>query len=241
MVDELERGRFARPVRHGSEVHRSPSGENVAVHRLLLHFEAVGCTLTPRFLGLTAEGAERLSFIEGTTGYPPLSDAIRSDEALVSVARAIRAVHDASVGFTPSPDAVWQSYEIARPATYDCVGHHDLAPWNVVFDGTEVRGIIDWDVAGPSNRVWDLAYAAHQFVPFHPTPDLAAWGWSAEPDRAARLRLFLSSYGLGVQAARSWTRPRCGSPRWARTSPARWRPTTPRSRCMPVRTMPAAT
>lgn len=171
------------------------------MHQLLLHFEAVGCALTPRFLGLSAEGLERLSFFEGSTGSPPLSDAVRSDSALVSVARAVRSVHDASVGFVPSPDAVWQSYEIARPSSYDCFGHHDLAPWNFVFDGAEVRGIIDWDTAGPSNRVWDLAYAAHQFVPFHPTPDLASWGWSAEPDRAARLRLFLSAYGLGVAAA----------------------------------------
>ncbi|MBM7788742.1 hypothetical protein [Tenggerimyces flavus] len=49
--------------------------------------------------------------------------------------------------------------------------------------------------------MWDLAYAAHQFVPFHPTADLAAWGWSAEPDRSGRLRLFLSAYGLDIAAA----------------------------------------
>ena len=61
----------------------------------------------------------------------------------------------------------------------------------MVFDGTYVRGIIDWDTARPSTRVWDLSYAVHQFVPFHPADDLLAWGWPYEPDRRRRLRLFL--------------------------------------------------
>jgi len=43
---------------------------------------ANGADLTRRFLGLTDDGAERLSYIEGTTDYPPPSEAIRSDEAL---------------------------------------------------------------------------------------------------------------------------------------------------------------
>jgi hypothetical protein len=83
----------------------------------------------------------------------------------------------------------------ARPAAPDIIGHHDLAPWNIVFDGTEVTGIIDWDSAGPTTRAWDLAYAAYQFVPLHPTRDLAAFGWPSEPDRRGRLRLFASEYG----------------------------------------------
>lgn len=35
---------------------------------------------------------ERLTFVAGVTGYPPLSEEIRSDDALVSVGRALRAV-----------------------------------------------------------------------------------------------------------------------------------------------------
>lgn len=200
-VPEMERGRFSAPVRHGDEVHRRPAHDNTQLHRLLEHFESAGCTLTPRFLGMTADGAERLTFIEGVTGYPPLSEDIRSDEALVSVAKAIRQVHDLSQSFVPSGSTEWRGYEIARPATIDCIGHHDLAPWNFVFDSTDVRGIIDWDTAGPSSRVWDLSYAAYQFVPFHPTADLQGWGWSSEPDRRRRLRLFLDSYAAGISSA----------------------------------------
>lgn len=167
---------------------------------MLRHFADAQCPLTPRFLGHTADGAERLTYIEGVTGYPPLSEDIRSDDALVNVARAIRTVHDAADDFSWSTRP--HTYDAAVPDEIDCIGHHDLTPWNVVFEGTQVRGIIDWDSAGPSNRVWDLAYAAYQFVPFHPTADLPAWGWTDEPDRRRRLHLFAESYRTTISPAR---------------------------------------
>lgn len=199
-VDEMDRGRFSRPIRMGEEVHRRPMHDNTEVHRLLEHLEAVGFELAPRFLGVTDEGIERLSYIEGQTGYPPLPAVLRSNEALQNVARAIKRFHDASQSFIPTSGDAWNGYEFARPARFDCIGHHDLAPWNMIFNGTEVVGIIDWDSAGPSSRVWDLAYAAHQFVPFHATEGLAAWGWEQVPDRRGRLRLFLDAYDEGLSA-----------------------------------------
>lgn len=202
MDEVMPGGRFAKPVRRGRTVERLIAPGSVNVHALLEHFERAGLALTPRFLGRTDDGTrEILSFVDGQTGYPPLSDSLRSDAALINVAQAVRAIHDATQGFVaPDPDA-WSGYEVAVPARIDCIGHHDLAPWNIVFDGARVTGVIDWDSARPSNRAWDLSYAAHQFVPLHPTADLPAWGWNDEPARAARLRLLTSSYGLGVAPA----------------------------------------
>lgn len=197
----MERGRFARPERRGDTVERRADGGNPNVHALLRHFEQVGFDLAPRYLGSTAEGREVLTYIEGDTGYPPLRAELRTDEALVSVARAIRAMHDATVGFAPPEGAEWESHEVSVPERIDCVGHRDLAPWNIVFDGSEVVGIIDWDFAAPSNRAWDLSYAAHQFVPFHQPSHLAAFGWEAEPDRVERLQMFVDAYGDGIEPA----------------------------------------
>lgn len=195
----MRRGVFADPVRRGDTVERRAGAGSRSVRALLEHFERVGFDLAPRFLGTTADGTrEVLTFLPGETGYPPLATALRSDEALVSVATAIRAMHDATQGFPVHEHDGWAAPEVAVPVAVDCVGHRDLAPWNLVFDGSRVVGIIDWDFAGPSNRVWDLAYAAHQFVPFHPTPHLPAFGWAATPDRAARLRSFAEAYGRGV-------------------------------------------
>lgn len=202
VVDPMERGRFARPVRRGDTVERRSDGGNPNVHALLRHFERVGFELAPRFLGHTTDGTrEVLGYLEGETGYPPLAEQLRSEAALVSVARAVRATHDASQGFEPPDPAGWHALEVTAPLRIDCVGHRDLAPWNIVFDGTDVVGIIDWDSAGPSNRVWDLCYAAHQFVPFHQPSHLGPFGWTEQPDRAARLRMFAEAYGAGVEPA----------------------------------------
>ncbi|GAA2666979.1 phosphotransferase [Streptomyces lunalinharesii] len=111
-------------------------------------------------------------------------------------------MHDATRGFVPPEPDAWRHREVAVPARIDCVGHHDLAPWNLVFDGRHrVTGIIDWDFAGPSNRAWDLSYAAHRFVPLSSPRQARAFGWPAEPDRPARLELLARAYGHGVTAA----------------------------------------
>ncbi len=197
MDEELSGGRFSKPVRRGETVVRRRGSANSQA--LLRHLERAGFELAPRVVEVGDE-TETLTYIDGVAGYPPLSAAIRSDEALVSVARAVRRLHDATAGFEPV-DGAWHDLEVAAPVEVDCIGHHDLAPWNLVFDGSEVTGIIDWDTIRPSNRRWDLAYAAHQFVPLHPPAWLAPFGWDEEPDRARRLRLFCDSYGLGVEPA----------------------------------------
>jgi hypothetical protein len=196
----MQRGRFAAPVRRGETVERVPGPAAINVHALLTYLEQRGFPLSPRLLGLTGDGREILSFLAGDTGYPPLTDILRSDETLISVARAVRALHDAAQGFIAPEPGRWYRMELVVPAVIDCIGHHDLAPWNLVFDdGGEVAGVIDWDTAGPSNRVWDLAYAAHHLVPFHPPDGLAGFGWTSEPDRARRLRLLTDAYGRGIR------------------------------------------
>jgi Ser/Thr protein kinase RdoA (MazF antagonist) len=71
----------------------------------------------------------------------------------------------------------------------EIIAHHDLAPWNLVTDG-DAWTFIDWDVAGPGSRLWDLAYAVKAFVPLSADP---AW---QRPDAAARVRVLADAYGL---------------------------------------------
>ena len=189
------RGRFAQPQRDGDEVRRQPHQDNSAVHALLEHLDEVGFDLAPRFLSVDDAGVERLSYLDGASEWPPYGETLRQDQTLVSVARAVRALHDATAGFAPPDGAVWHLQELGRPATVDCFGHHDLTPWNILFKGSQVTGVIDWDTAAPSNRVWDLSWAAYQFVPLHPEADLPAWGWDSVPHRRERLELFAAAYG----------------------------------------------
>lgn len=196
----MGRGRFARPERHGDEVWRLRHQDATGPNELLRHYETVDCRLTPRWLGPAPDGRrDRYGFLEGTTGYPPYPDEVRSARALAAVGEAVREAHDASVGFLPAARGLtWAPAETGAPAVVDCVGHGDLAPWNIVFRGPDVVGILDWDTASPSNRVWDLSYAAFQLVPLHDDDALVAWGWVSPPDWRARLRDFAAAYGLGV-------------------------------------------
>jgi len=193
--DAMARGRFANVRREGATVVRHPALDNSGSRALLRHFEDEGCRLMPRILEVSAEH-ERLTYIPGATGYPPLAEDLRSEKALVSVARAVRTIHDLSVSFIDRGACEWHPLETCRPVhDVEIIGHGDLAPWNIVFEGAEVTGIIDWDAAGPMTRSWDMAYLAHQFVPFYLGDDISSWGWDSPPDRRARLALLCEAYG----------------------------------------------
>ena len=49
---------------------------------------------------------------------------------------------------------------------------------------------IDWDLAAPGTRLWDVAYAMHGFVPLSANPR-----WQRH-DAPMRLRVFADAYGL---------------------------------------------
>jgi hypothetical protein len=193
--DILHGGRFASPRRTGNEiVRRAPVNANVT-HRYLRHLRANTFDLAPQPLELLADGTERLSFLEGAAAVPPYSLEQVSEDALVSVARAARRLHDAGEGFTWPEHTEPRTHLLAAPVQIDCIGHGDLSPWNIVFDGSTVAGIIDWDMCGPSSRAWDFAYTAHHFVPFHPPHHLEPWGWRSVPDRRTRLNTMVDAYG----------------------------------------------
>lgn len=93
----------------------------------------------------------------------------------------VRMIHEASVGLSV-PD----NWAVLLPADGpNLLCHNDLATWNLVIDGERLV-FIDWDGAGPSTRLWDLAYAAISFGQLFASED---------PDVAAdRLDVFVEGY-----------------------------------------------
>jgi hypothetical protein len=178
-------------VRVGDTVRRPQRSWSAATHRLLLHLEAVRFEGAPRFLGVDSQGREMLSYIPGTAAVEPYPDWVLTDEALVSVAELLRAYHDAASTFDPSP----HSWAPAPPAEFvgDIVTHNDINLDNVVFRDGRAVALIDFDLAGPGSRAWDVACAARLWAPLRP----GVYIFDARRGRKfERFRLFVESYGM---------------------------------------------
>ena len=140
------------------------------VHELLLSLpDGIG----PRPLSHDGDW-EVVSRIPGTTGDRPLTDDVRSEAALVSVARLLRRFHD---------------------ATGRAVCPNDVGPWNVVFEGRAAVGLIDFDLAAPGPAIDDVALALWHFAPLYDDAECRRIGWPQPPNRAERVATFVAAYG----------------------------------------------
>jgi hypothetical protein len=193
----LAGGNITPVVRVGATVRRATGSWTPAVHTLLRHLEAVGFAEAPRVVGIDAQGREMLTYFAGDAGYydeertvPPH---LWSDGVLVDAAHLLRRFHDASSSLPPVPGAAWQLV-YPDPTQHEVICHNDFAPYNCIFVEGRLEAVIDFDMAGPGPRVWDVAYAAYRFARLGDTAlDLLEQG--------RRLQLFCNAYGLAVRTS----------------------------------------
>jgi hypothetical protein len=178
-------------VRIGDTVRRPRRSWSAATHALLLHLQAVGFEGAPRFLGVDSQGREVLSYIAGTAIIEPYPDWALTDEALVSVAQVLRAYHDAASTFDPLP----YSWAPSPPEMFagNILTHNDINLDNVVFRDRRAAALIDFDLASPGSRAWDVACAARLWAPLRPPAYISDARRGREFDR---FRLFVDSYGM---------------------------------------------
>ena len=177
-------------VRVGDTVRRPAGPWTPAVHALLEHLHGAGFRGAPRPLGLDERGREVLTYVPGVVPWPDDMRLVGPEDRLRQVARLVREFHDAVADFAPPPDACWQVLIPAEQA--DIIAHHDLAPWNLVVNDDGLA-FIDWDVAAPGSREWDVAYGMRGFVPLTANPSYR------RGDAPGRLRVFADAYGLTEQ------------------------------------------
>ena len=178
-------------VRVGDTVRRPRRSTSPAAHALLLHLESVGFDGAPRLLGVDPQGREVLGYIPGSTVVPPYPEWAMTDEALVSVAGLLRDYHrgrgrlrSRALCLAASPPEAFAG---------ELVSHNDPNLDNVVFRDGRAVALIDFDLASPGSRLWDVACAARLWAPLRPD----AFVHDSRRGRAfERLRLFVDSYGL---------------------------------------------
>ena len=180
-----------RVIRVGDTVRRPQCPTSQATHAVLEHLERVGFDGAPRFLGVDEHNREVLSYLEGQAVLPPQPAWSTTEEALVSVAGLIRRYHDTIESFDPSPHR-WPDPP-PKPFREGLVTHNDPNLDNVIFSGGLAVGLIDFDLACPGSRVWDVACAARLWVPLRDDRDMPT---PLRGHAFERLRLFIDSYGL---------------------------------------------
>ncbi len=183
--DRLEGGNVGGAVRIGGTVRRPVGPWTPAVHRLLEHVRDRGLRAVPEVLGRDARGREVLTYLPGT--IVDVNAEQLTDAQLVDLAGWTRRLHDATAGIDDS--GPWRFFPVDEP---DVVGHNDVAPYNVAFVGDRVVGVFDWDLAGPTTRLFELAHLSWTGVPlYRPRP---------AREVARRLDLLVEAYGGGVTA-----------------------------------------
>jgi hypothetical protein len=180
-------------VRVGRHVLRPATAHTRSIHAFLRAVRAAGFDGVPEPIGIDDDGRERLAFVEGEVPLVPYPDWTQSDQALASVARLLRRLHDAAKSFDPR-GLTWND-ALADPARGMLVVHNDVEPSNVVFRDGKAVAFLDFELAAPGRRVYDLAQLARHWVPIDSDVDRARMGWRSA-GRPARLRVITESYGL---------------------------------------------
>jgi hypothetical protein len=199
MADEVEvlQGGVANAgavVRIGEDVLRPAPWNSATIHRFLRHLARSGAAIAPELRSLD-DGRERLRFIPGDVPIPPYPEWAQTDDALASIAKLIRALHDGSRGFRNNRDDDAWSDEMADPQPGGpVICHNDVCMENVVFRTGAAVALLDFDFAAPGRPSHDLACFARMCVPVDDDVSRANLGWNVTrlPDR---LRLIADAYG----------------------------------------------
>lgn len=173
--------------RIGTTVHRPVGPWTTSVHSLLAFLAERGVPHVPQVLGFDEQGREVLTFLEGRV--IDIDTEVLTIGQIDSLVAWTRDFHEAVSDFDHGEG--WRHPPLPQPTL---IGHNDIAPYNVCFDGDELAGVFDWDLAGPSNQLMELAFIGWNCVPL----------WRDAGDETTVLRLRQT----GIRECLRWRR--CG-------------------------------
>lgn len=190
---------LSRPApvqRVGSHLLRRAWPWTATTHALLRHLEDVGFDACPRVVGdgFDDAGREVLTWIEGEVVHPQPWDA--PEPALFEVGRLMRRLHEATSSFVPPADARWMPWTLHERGPHTIVSHCNIAPWNIVNRDGRPIAFINWEYAGPTDRLNEIAATGWYCAQLHGDDVAELVGLPAAEVRAGWLKAFLDGYGL---------------------------------------------
>jgi hypothetical protein len=172
-------GNVGGAVRIGATVRRPTGPWTPAVHALLGHV-ASRVPHVPRVHGFDDADREVLSYLPGRV--VDVDTEMLTSGQIVSLVDWTHAFHQAVADFVhPGP---WRHFPVTGATL---IGHNDIAPYNACFDDDDLAGVFDWDLAGPTTPLFELAFIAWNCVPL--------WRDIGAELAAERLSLIAATYG----------------------------------------------
>ena len=165
-------------------------------HALLETLRAQGLDCVPRPLKLEPR-YEELSYLPGECFGPtePRKSIAWEQEVLHRIGYAVRRFHDLSVDFlNKNRKSPWFPHA-ERCDHPEVICHNDLGPWNAPITGTGRISIIDWEMAAPGNRIWDVAQLAWHWVPYYLPKERRRLGFKGRWNFERRLATLMRGYG----------------------------------------------
>ena len=190
----LTGGSINSVTRRGDVVYRNGGPWVPAIRAVLDHLGQSGFPYGPKALGVDDQDREMITYLPGEPMMRPWRTVMFTDEALVQAATMLRELHAATLDLVLPPDTVWRSGPAAKNAG-QVIRHGDLGPWNTLWQGNRLTGLIDWDFAEPGLPLTDLAQLALYFVPLRGEEHWREAGFPDRPDFAHRLGMLCDVYG----------------------------------------------
>jgi aminoglycoside phosphotransferase (APT) family kinase protein len=191
-------------VRIGDTVRRPVRPFTATIQAYLAHLHRTGFTAAPVPLGIDEQGREVLSFVPGDVPREPLPAETADETVLVALAQLIRQLHEAAQGWVPPSDATWGGIPGSDTVPIgpvdgepELVSHRDYCPGNVVFRDGLPAALIDFDLARPTTRLYDIANALYWWVPLlDPRDRTPAF---TDLDASHRAAVFADAYEMTTQ------------------------------------------
>lgn len=196
MSDHSGAGLFDRGIHIAGGIVRRPRGYwSDSVYDLLQWLDRVGFGLSPKPVRLD-EQFEYLQFMDGADQGWPLLPFIQSLNGARAAGAFARELELTLAAYEPTEGASWQATVTTH--VQGPLGHGDVGPWNLLWDNErgEIRGIIDWDLAGPAPAGYDSGFLAWFMVPVMNDDRAYYRGFNTPIDREARLRAYCDGYGV---------------------------------------------
>ena len=156
----LNRGRL---FRHGDFVLR-PADEDVEVELVIIEVGKVFHG-APKTFGRDSNGRLKLEWIEGESGEAIEEDEEQSRTRLLSVGTLLRDLHDSTETAVAEKVSIFRE-SLDPSGIHEVICHGDAGPGNILFRNGTAFALIDWEMASPGRRSWDLATALRYWAPF---------------------------------------------------------------------------